>query len=30
MRAHAQTMNTYRGGEMSTEVVVVGIVDRRR
>ena len=24
MRAHAQAMNEYRGGEMSTEVVVDG------
>ena len=35
MRAHAQAMNEYRGGEMSTEVVVdrnlwTEIVDRRR
>ena len=35
MRAHAQAMNEYRGGERSTEVVVDGnvgkeIVDRRR
>ena len=34
MRAHAQAMNEYRGGEMSTEVVVdrnfwTEIVDRR-
>ena len=35
MRAHAQAMNEYCGGEMSTEVVVDGnlwteVVDRRR
>ena len=35
MRAHAQAMNEYREGEMSTEVVVdrnlrTEIVDRRR
>ena len=35
MRAHVQAMNEYRGGEMSTEVVVdrnlwTEIVDRRR